>query len=45
MENISPPPIESKPPLLPSWKSWYWLVMAALALQVIVYYYVTEVYK
>jgi len=30
-----------KPPVLKSWRHWYWLVLGVLALQIIVFYLVT----
>lgn len=34
--------IEEKPPVFKSWKGWYWLLMAVLAIQVIVYLIITQ---
>jgi hypothetical protein len=33
---------EEKPPVFHSWKGWYWLVMAVAALQIIVYFLITQ---
>jgi len=34
--------IEEKPPVFKYWKGWYWLLMAVLAIQVIVYLIITQ---
>jgi hypothetical protein len=36
MENT-----ENKPPLFDSWRSWYWLLLAVLALQIILFSWLT----
>ncbi|HOO09681.1 MAG TPA: hypothetical protein PKW06_07065 [Cyclobacteriaceae bacterium] len=33
---------EGKPPLFSRWSQWYWLVMIVLAIQVIVYLFITN---
>ena len=33
---------EEKPPVFKSWKGWYWLVMGALAFQIIIYFLITR---
>ncbi|MFZ6001133.1 MAG: hypothetical protein ACOYW3_11535 [Bacteroidota bacterium] len=33
---------DEKPPVFQQWKSWYWLVMLALAIQVIIYWTITN---
>lgn len=33
---------EDKPPLFTSWRSWYALVLAALVVQMILYYWLTR---
>ena len=33
---------EGRPPVFPSWSGWYWLVMILLAIQIIVYLFVTS---
>lgn len=34
--------IQEKPPVFKSWKGWYWLLMAVLAIQIIVYLMITQ---
>ncbi len=34
--------IQEKPPVFKSWKGWYWLLMAVLAIQIIVYLIITQ---
>ncbi|WP_262908834.1 hypothetical protein [Hymenobacter translucens] len=31
-----------KPPLLPSWRAWYWLVLAALGSEIGLFVYLTH---
>lgn len=33
---------EEKPPVFPGWSGWYWLVMIALAIQIVVYLFITS---
>lgn len=33
---------EEKPPVFKSWKGWYWLVMAALFFQILIYLFITQ---
>ncbi|WP_185816857.1 hypothetical protein [Hymenobacter metallilatus] len=33
-----------KPPLLPSWRAWYWLVLGALALEIGLFVYLTRAF-
>ncbi|WP_187632024.1 hypothetical protein [Hymenobacter lutimineralis] len=35
-------PPSDKPPLLPSWRAWYWLVLGALAVEVAFFTYLTR---
>jgi hypothetical protein len=35
---------KENPPWLPSWKSWYLLLIAFLALQVALYYYLGKIF-
>lgn len=32
---------EEKPPVFSRWSSWYWLVMIVLAIQIIIYLFIT----
>jgi hypothetical protein len=32
-------------PVFKKWKHWYILVLGFLALQILIYYYITEMYK
>jgi undecaprenyl-diphosphatase len=41
---MSASPETEKPPLLPSWSAWYWLVLAALAAEVAVFSYFTRLF-
>ncbi len=34
-----------KPPLLPSWRAWYWLVLGALAVEVGIFTYLTQLFN
>ncbi len=34
--------IQEKPLVFKSWKGWYWLLMAVLAIQIIVYLIITQ---
>lgn len=33
--------IEEKPPVFPRWSNWYWLVMIVLAIQIVIYLFIT----
>jgi hypothetical protein len=33
---------EEKPPVFNSWQTWYWLVLAVMAIQVLVYFAITK---
>lgn len=33
--------VEERPPVFPRWSIWYWLVMIVLAVQIIVYLFIT----
>jgi len=33
---------EEKPPVFQSWRAWYWLVLAVMLAQVIVYFFITN---
>ncbi|TGD82805.1 hypothetical protein [Hymenobacter wooponensis] len=35
---------EPAPPLLPSWRAWYWLVLGALAAEVAFFTYLTRLF-
>ncbi len=37
--------MEEKPPVFNSWNSWYWLVLAVMALQVMLFYFLTQSFK
>jgi hypothetical protein len=32
---------DQKPPLFPRWRSWYTLVLTALVIQIVLYYWIT----
>lgn len=34
--------IKEKPPVFPRWSIWYWLVMIVLAVQIVVYLFITS---
>jgi Mg2+ and Co2+ transporter CorA len=34
--------MDEKPPLFQTWKSWYWLVLGFMILQVIVYFWISN---
>lgn len=36
---------EEKPPLFNRWSTWYWLVMLVMAAQVVLYLYITYLFK
>lgn len=36
---------EEKPPLFSRWNTWYWLVMLVMAAQVVLYLYITYLFK
>lgn len=38
------PPETEKPPLLPSWRAWYWLVLGALVAEVAFFTYLTRAF-
>ncbi|WP_375434750.1 hypothetical protein [uncultured Hymenobacter sp.] len=33
-----------KPPLLPSWRAWYWVVLSALAIEIGLFTYLTQLF-
>ncbi|UYZ61020.1 hypothetical protein [Hymenobacter latericus] len=33
---------DNKPPLLPSWRAWYWLVLGALAAEIAVFVWLSR---
>jgi len=35
---------EEKPPVFASWRQWYWLVLGALAVQMVLYYWLTRAF-
>jgi hypothetical protein len=37
--------MEEKPPVFNSWNSWYWLVLAVMAFQVVLFYFLTQSFK
>ncbi|MBO0360176.1 hypothetical protein J0X19_19600 [Hymenobacter sp. BT186] len=44
MSNHPHPSEADKPPLLPSWRAWYWLVLGALAAEVALFTYLTQLF-
>lgn len=36
---------DSTPPLFKTWRSWYWLVMGLLALQIALFWWLTQTYS
>lgn len=32
---------EEKPPVFPRWSAWYWLLMIVLAIQIVIYLFIT----
>ncbi|MBB4600761.1 undecaprenyl-diphosphatase [Hymenobacter luteus] len=47
MSSSAPTPIpvpESEPPLLPSWRAWYALVLGALAVEIGLFVYLTRLF-
>lgn len=34
--------MEEKPPLFQSWSTWYWLVLGAMMVQVIIYFLISQ---
>lgn len=32
---------ESKPPIFSRWSGWYWLLMIVLAIQIVIYLFIT----
>ncbi len=45
MNSSNPATEEERPPVFERWKGWYWLVMGVLAVQVIVYAWITYSYR
>ena len=41
---ILPPQPTDKPPLLPSWRAWYWLVLGALGAEIGLFVYLTRLF-
>ncbi|AII50989.1 MULTISPECIES: hypothetical protein [Hymenobacter] len=41
---MSATPESEKPPLLPSWRAWYWLVLGALVAEVAFFTYLTRAF-
>jgi hypothetical protein len=37
--------MEEKPPVFTSWNNWYWLVLAVMAFQVVLFYFLTQSFK
>jgi hypothetical protein len=37
--------LEDKPPVFKSWRGWYWLVLGVLAVQIILFYWLTNSFK
>ncbi len=42
--SIIPPQPTDKPPLLPSWRAWYWLVLGALGAEIGLFVYLTRLF-
>jgi hypothetical protein len=36
---------DQKPPIFKSWSSWYWLVLAVMAAQVLIFFLVTRIFS
>lgn len=36
---------DQKPPLFKTWNSWYWLVLGVMAAQVILFFWLTQVFS
>jgi len=36
---------DQKPPLFRKWSSWYWLVLAVMAAQVLIFYWLTRMFS
>lgn len=36
---------EEHVPMLKKWNNWYWLLLAVLAVQIILFYFVTESFR
>jgi len=36
---------EEKPPVFSRWRSWYWLVMLVLAVQIVVYLFISNSFQ
>lgn len=34
--------MEEKPPVFNSWRTWYWLVLAVMLAQVVIYFVITK---
>jgi hypothetical protein len=37
--------MEEKPTVFTSWNSWYWLVLAVMAFQVVLFYFLTQSFQ
>jgi hypothetical protein len=37
--------IEERPPVFLKWRSWYWLVMVVLAIQIVAYLFITTSFQ
>jgi hypothetical protein len=37
--------MEDQPPVFKTWRSWYWLVMIVLAVQIVGYYLITRAFS
>jgi hypothetical protein len=37
--------IEERPPVFLKWRSWYWLVMAVLAIQIMLYLFISTSFQ
>ncbi|WP_165768262.1 hypothetical protein [Hymenobacter amundsenii] len=42
--SVIPPQPTDKPPLLPSWRAWYWLVLGALGAEIGLFVYLTRLF-
>ncbi len=36
---------EQKPPLFKTWSSWYWLVLSVMVIQVLFFFWLTQVFS
>ncbi len=45
MEAANPGPSSDKPPVFQSWSHWYWLLLGALFIQVVLFYWLTAFFS